>query len=236
MTDAPYRTSQRPAALAELPRRCLSCGDAIVGQYCRRCGTEATPSSAHGDTISAACPRCATVLRPIAFDGGAVLRCPECAGALVTPSDWGALLEDGGARAKVLSEMVPPLPGHARTEESNRPFVRCPLCRHEMDRFRFAALTAITVDACQEHGLWFDARELAEAVRRVVARDEAEAKGIRTAEDEAAEKEWTASLRSIEHTVAMHAHEEADRSRGTLPRESDLGFVLGTLIGTLTRR
>jgi Zn-finger nucleic acid-binding protein len=237
MSDSPYRSSQRPEAAPALPRRCLGCGDAVVGQYCRRCGTEATPSSVHGDSLVAACPRCATLLRPIGFEGGAVLRCPECAGALVTPADWSALIEDEPARTKVLAEMVPPLPGHALPEESLRAFVRCPLCRRQMDRYRFAALTDITVDACGEHGIWFDARELLAALRRVRAREEASATGKRLAEDEEAEREWAAHLSSIEHTVAMHAHEEEARARGALlPRDADLGFVLGTMLASLIRR
>lgn len=231
MSDAksPYRVSQRPAAA--VPRRCLSCGDAVnsVG-YCGRCGTEASPSSLHGTEISPTCPRCSEALVAIAFGSGAVLRCPGCAGALVTPADWSELLEDREAERLVLAQMVPPVPGRAIPEAELAAFIRCPVCRHEMDRYRFAALTAIAVDACGEHGIWFDAKELAAVLQRIHAREEAARLGMVSPDDAAAEAEWAAHVRNVQRLMADKALEN------TVYRTPGLDDTFAFLVDSLTRR
>lgn len=194
-----------------MPRRCLSCGDRInaVG-YCVRCGSEATASDVHGTELAPSCPRCGVALAPIPFGAGAVLRCPGCAGSLVTPADWGELLEDQDAEREVVARMVPPPPGNVLRDGALAMLVRCPVCRREMDRFRFAALSDIAVDACAEHGLWFDAKELVAVLRRVREREEASRLGVRPPEEEAAEREWSEHVRSIQQITLEHALETSE--------------------------
>jgi Zn-finger nucleic acid-binding protein len=146
----------------------------------------------------------------------------------VTPADWGELLEDHAAEQRVLAQMVPPLPGRAIPEASLAQLIRCPVCRHEMDRYRFAALTDITVDACADHGIWFDARELAAVIRRVSAREEATRLGTVTPEDDAAEREWSAHISNVQRSVA-------DKASGTYD-EPQLEGTLAFLALTLVRR
>lgn len=216
-----------------MPRRCLSCGDGINAMgYCVRCGTEASTSDVHGTELSPSCPRCGVALAPIAFGAGAVLRCPGCAGALVTPADWGELLGDHDAERQVVAQMVPPLPGKALPDSALAALVRCPVCRREMDRFRFAALTDVSVDTCADHGLWFDAKELVAVLRRVRAREEAALSGQRAPEDEAAEREWAAHLQSLQRITFDHAMEMgANRSSG-----DDIDLVLPGLSVLFRRR
>ncbi|CAN5324108.1 hypothetical protein BH09MYX1_BH09MYX1_23750 [soil metagenome] len=228
----PYRTSQAPGALGA--RRCLSCGDMIaMTGHCVRCGTEATVSDVRGSDLAAPCPRCNEPLRPITYAGCAVLRCDGCAGVLVTPADWGELLSDPSAERAVLAQMVPPPPGKSLGEGDLRRLIRCPVCRLEMDRYRFASLTDIAVDACNTHGIWFDAKELARVLQRIHARDEAALSGKRAPEDESAEREWEAHLANIERSAI-----EARRARGydPMPREGDLGTVMVVLVNSLIRR
>jgi Zn-finger nucleic acid-binding protein len=37
---------------------------------------------------------------------------------------------------------------------------RCPACRKHMNRSNFGHKSGVVIDACKDHGLWFDAQEL----------------------------------------------------------------------------
>lgn len=202
----------------------------MVGVECRRCHLPAGASNVHGEQLSASCPRCRRSLSPLRFDGGTVLRCDDCAGAFVTPADWSEMLDDEAARAAVLSQMVPPLPGRGYDVPQLAEFVACPVCHKQMDRYAFAALTNIVIDACTPHGIWFDGRELGAVLRRITARERAEARGEVDEADERDERIWNAHIEKAKETIAEKSKPPV------LPDDMRLNTLLSILVSTTLKR
>ena len=89
--------------------------------------------------------------------------CPRCSGLFLTRESFDAVQKDADTRTKVrLAE--PPLerkPGEVLGPVRYR---ACPSCRKLMNRLNFAGGSGIVIDACRDHGFWFDRGELAAIV------------------------------------------------------------------------
>jgi Zn-finger nucleic acid-binding protein len=96
------------------------------------------------------CPRCGRAFARIGVGTLRFERCPACSGAWVEGSTLAALWQSmGGARLAL------------RPRESDHAPIPCPRCRTPMAA---AALLAVPVDRCAEHGIWFDTEELSTAL------------------------------------------------------------------------
>ena len=94
------------------------------------------------------CPVCDAPLE----EAGSTSRCRLCKGAWVPEDALVAILEQ---RASALVE----LPWRARTGDKPRP---CASCKTEMQT---VDLGKVHLDHCPDHGVWFDADELASLLR-----------------------------------------------------------------------
>jgi Zn-finger nucleic acid-binding protein len=95
------------------------------------------------------CPRCGVALENTAAMGNRFMRCEQCRGAFVDPSTMSRMFNDMGGAAPITypADVV-------RT-------LSCPSCSEPMTRFRISSLDGwVEIDTCQQHGMWFDTREL----------------------------------------------------------------------------
>ena len=95
------------------------------------------------------CPVCKTALAA----AGRTYRCQKCDGAWVAADVVVPMMEQS---ASTLVE----LPWRANTEDHVR---ACPACGKDMET---VALGTVALDRCELHGVWFDARELAEVLHQ----------------------------------------------------------------------
>jgi Zn-finger nucleic acid-binding protein len=125
------------------------------------------------------CPDCRLDLVAHAFGAVGYSECPRCAGLFLRREAFEAVTKDADTRAKVrLAEpaaTAPPdaAPATARGGAPGRgasgtfPAVRyrpCPACAKLMNRSNYGGGSGVVLDACRDHGLWFDKGELAAIV------------------------------------------------------------------------
>ncbi len=159
MTGGPYREAD-PIGV---PLRCLRCGQRIAGETCTRCGAPAPARDAErAAELRVDCPRCGIALEAsrIADWGAGFVYCVGCHGCFVPPRDWELLVDYASPLGRVAGDEL--------TEVERGPNLRsdvpCPVCRATMERVRYAG-EDLSVDVCDLHGIWFDALELAAALR-----------------------------------------------------------------------
>ncbi len=124
------------------------------------------PVSGRGD--APACPRCGEALRRHAVGWGSemdpteqrgvVLGCPACGGVMV---DAATVAHLRTARAPAVEDVAHRLSaaGVPLVPRVREAAIQCPLCAAPLQRESiFGSIWA--VDACAEHGTWFDRREL----------------------------------------------------------------------------
>jgi Zn-finger nucleic acid-binding protein len=120
---------------------------------------------------SGRCPDCRLDLVAHAFGAVGYAECPRCSGLFLKREAFEAVTKDADTRAKVaLAEpaataAAPAAP--AKGASGVLPAVRyrpCPSCAKLMNRSNYGGGSGIVLDACRDHGLWFDRGELAAIV------------------------------------------------------------------------
>ncbi len=173
--SGPYR--EPGVAMRVRATRCLGCGARCSGERCASCGVECPGEAApRASEVRADCPRCFVALELSQFsewDAGFVY-CVGCHGCFVPPIDWAVMLDRVAGFGRVPGDELAPVPA----AEGLRPGaladrVSCPVCRQRMDRVTVAKSDALPIDICIAHGIWFDASELAIALRAVDRGDDA---------------------------------------------------------------
>src|SRR5262249_38156425 len=108
-----------------------------------------------------ACPRCAVPLDERAVGDSSVAECSTCLGVFVRKDVLPRLLDavDLGLEA---ATMFPR--GQLAALHPGPMYIQCPACRALRTRRLFATGAKIIVDACRDHGVWFDAAELRAAI------------------------------------------------------------------------
>ncbi|MBX3230485.1 MAG: zf-TFIIB domain-containing protein [Labilithrix sp.] len=138
-------------------QRCLYCGrEQRPGEECVPCRILVPPAaSAHyRATLCARCGNPNLTRLALGPNDAEVDHCLGCRGAFVSSGAWTALL-DAIAAGEALD-----LARFGERVESPFPLVRCPVCRYEMERARFAGTSAVVIDVCNQHGTWLDRGEL----------------------------------------------------------------------------
>jgi Zn-finger nucleic acid-binding protein len=165
MSGGPYRGEASFTA----PRRCLRCGARTAGDRCVRCGAPAPPEGAlRADALRIDCPRCGIALEPsrLAEWSAGFVYCVGCHGCFVPPADWEILVDRIAPLGAVPGDELAPVEKGPRLDGE----IPCPVCRRTMERVRYDG-GELVVDVCDLHGIWFDAAELAQALRET-ERDE----------------------------------------------------------------
>jgi Zn-finger nucleic acid-binding protein len=145
-----------------------------VGVPFRRRSKSARAAWTNGGTVDLACPRCGgAALRRVALDVATVHveQCARCLGSFVRTHDFSEFLarEEAG-EAVGLRHFVPLAPGRELPRQALLALVRCPHCRKDMERVRFAGRASLLVDVCPAHGMWLDAGEVVSLVTFVKQR------------------------------------------------------------------
>ena len=112
------------------------------------------------------CPRCQAPLDTHEASRLVLHGCPSCGGIWL----------DGAASQRVVESIDPGVIEAADAEshgararaDVERP-AACPICARPLDRMRIEQ-AAVDVDACREHGVWFDRDELQRVIRAVAPR------------------------------------------------------------------
>jgi Zn-finger nucleic acid-binding protein len=193
LDDDPFASSSAPlAAEAEL-LHCAGCGApaAFEARTCRHCRAELAtvrcPSCfALERTGRKHCSHCAALLGLEGFDGPFGAKCPRCVEPDLVAVQVGgqrvgecmhctglfvehAVLElitrrtEEAAGLRLRPRVAPP------TEPEKTAYLACPKCGVHMTRRGFADRAGVIVDYCNEHGVWFDAGELARVLEFVDA-------------------------------------------------------------------
>ncbi len=125
------------------------------------------------------CPRCTVPLLCGDWNGVKVHACEACGGVFLSLEGLPQLKRElVGKRGAALSKLAV---ATATATPSQRQSVACPVCAKWMDRDLNGGES---IDRCEEHGIWFDARELERVVRaqRKVPADETSATAVAVTE------------------------------------------------------
>ena len=189
--EAPtFRCPSCGAPAAKDARACVHCGSLLAtkrcvtcfalspreAERCVKCGA-LLPAPAFVADGSGRCPDCRLDLVAHAFGAVGYSECPRCSGLFLRREAFEAVTKDADTRAKVrLAEpaaATPAATGPAVATPGGKapsgvlPAVRyrpCPSCAKLMNRSNYGGGSGIVLDACRDHGLWFDKGELAAIV------------------------------------------------------------------------
>ena len=105
-----------------------------------------------------ACPRCTANLGGEELAGVKLDRCIRCEGVFMTLDRMTDLIE----RRELLDELRALLPREPRRMAAapSPMYVKCPVCATLMNRKQYATGAKVVIDACRQHGVWFDGGEL----------------------------------------------------------------------------
>jgi Zn-finger nucleic acid-binding protein len=142
---------------------CPSCyGLVFVGsKHCAHCGAAIAAVDERAGTRN--CPRGCGTLRRLSLGGVELEDCGTCSGVWLTPDIFRKLCAEEERRSVFLGAELQARRTPAASVATVR-YVPCPDCGKLMNRVNFGKRSGVVVDACAQHGTWFDADEL----RRVV--------------------------------------------------------------------
>ena len=182
--EAPtFRCPSCGGPAAKDARACVHCGSLLAtkrcvacfalspreAERCVRCGA-LLPAPAFVAEGSGTCPDCRLELVAHAFGAVGYAECPRCSGLFLKREAFEAVTKDADTRAKVRlaeppTDVAAAPPGKAGSGVF--PAVRyrpCPACAKLMNRTNYGGGSGVVLDACRDHGLWFDRGELAAIV------------------------------------------------------------------------
>ena len=180
-----------PECLSRISRR---------AKFCHHCGTALVPEELAGDETGLTCPACSGERRLTNRQIGdvAVLECGQCAGLWLGTEPFKRLTQRAAKEAIDFQHfLAADRPRPAESEQSEPQagggwrYRKCPLCEKMMHRRNYGHHSGVIIDACKDHGIWFDADELPRILAWIRSGREAEAKKRRadkTARDERIER------------------------------------------------
>ncbi len=143
---------------------CPSClGLMFLGsKFCGHCGERASGVGVIADDNPGDCPRCKQKLELLRIGSTPVRECTKCSGFWSGIETFESLCADKEQQSAVLSFIAAkPIDQHDQPQIS---YVPCPDCKQLMNRSNFARSSGVIVDLCKQHGVWFDADELAKII------------------------------------------------------------------------
>lgn len=147
------------------------------GRYCHQCGTGLTPESEAGTDTKHDCPACGAGhhlhSRHLAKENVAVLECGRCAGFWLGQEAFRQLIERTQQHVLPAATLLEQprttaakvgLPVESVTQESHERgwnYRPCAICGELMVRRNYGGDSGVIIHTCREHGIWYDADELA---------------------------------------------------------------------------
>jgi Zn-finger nucleic acid-binding protein len=153
---------------------CLGCGrvvDPIAAGGCRCPPPTVTPqaqdrgpSSYRGFERYGPCPRCSGALVLGRHHDVDLVECRHCQGLYLSKELVQRLDGPLGSSLRLAfpKRMAPPLSSPVR-------YIPCVSCGQLMNRQVFARISGVVVDVCKDHGVWFDAGEIAAVIAFIEA-------------------------------------------------------------------
>ena len=129
----------------------------IAASYCPRCGA-AVEVQDHGPS-GMMCPECQEPMAKASVGKVDLNQCRRCGGVWLDRDLFERVAADREERGTVLGA----LPGEQAKGTVAPAAVRyrpCPVCGKLMNRTNYGRISGVVLDACKEHGLWFDKDEL----------------------------------------------------------------------------
>jgi Zn-finger nucleic acid-binding protein len=165
-------------------------------KFCHHCATALVPEQLAGDETGLSCPACGAGrhLRNRQIGDVAVLECDRCAGLWLGSEPFKRLAQRASSDTLDIDRFV--ASDRAAASESAPPggrvgegwrYRKCPLCGKMMHRRNYGHSSGVIIDACKDHGIWFDADELPRLLAWIRSGKEAETEK-RRAEQAAREK------------------------------------------------
>ena len=162
---------------------CPSCLTRISdrAKFCHSCGDELSVEMAVGEITEMQCPSCEgdhrLTSRKLGSELVAVMECQTCAGLWLARDALSRLAKDvqerTAAAPKPLTKSLagPLIRQEAADRNRNRWSYRpCIVCEKLMHRTQYDRGSGVIIDVCKDHGVWFDAHELAEILAWIRAR------------------------------------------------------------------
>jgi Zn-finger nucleic acid-binding protein len=140
-------------------------------RFSHHCGTGLVPELECGAETSFACPACQgderLTSRRLGAEQVTVLECGRCGGLWLGPEAFRQLAERAKHEALPTRGPVGPMRAVAGAEAApeerqHGSFYRpCIVCGQLMNRVNYGHTSGVILDICKDHGIWFDADELA---------------------------------------------------------------------------
>lgn len=157
---------------------CPSCMARISdkARFCHSCGSGITPEHSQGALTVRPCPVCGDEARlshrALGEQAIPLLECTRCAGMWMGRSAFRALEQEAASEGRTFG--APPRAGaaegnHSPLRQPGPMYRKCPECGGVMNRQNYGRISGVIIDACKDHGVWFDAHELDAILRWVKA-------------------------------------------------------------------
>lgn len=130
-------------------------------KYCPYCGEQAAQES---DLTDLTCPHCNVIMDKVMEIESIIDYCPECGGVWCENNELEEITRE---RDVFLRDDIPRKFVKKRPEEIVQ-YIKCPVCKEQMNRMNFGKISGIIVDICSNHGIWLDSGEL-EEIRAFIA-------------------------------------------------------------------
>jgi Zn-finger nucleic acid-binding protein len=137
-------------------------------RFCHHCGTGLVPeleAAEHTDLVCPACPgKHRLVSRRLGRQQVTVLECGRCGGFWLGHEAFRQLVERALHEALPFGTVALPQAGSAgrglQQRRRGRFYRPCVVCGELMNRFNYGRVSGVIIDACREHGIWFDPKAL----------------------------------------------------------------------------
>ena len=135
-------------------------------KFCHHCGLALIPEPLALKKTSLICPTCGKMSRLNDRKVGdtSLLECGRCAGFWVATDVFDHLIKKASQDGLGFHWTQQAGPRRDRNadpfEQPGRLYRQCPFCGKLMYRRNYARRSGVIIDACREHGFWFDADEL----------------------------------------------------------------------------
>jgi Zn-finger nucleic acid-binding protein len=133
----------------------------VGSRHCAHCGAKLGAVDARAGKRP--CPRGCGTLRQLSLGGVELEECERCSGVWLATEVFQKLCAEEERRSLFLGAELQARHTPASPVQTVR-YVPCPDCGKLMNRVNFGKRSGVVLDACAQHGTWFDADEL----RRVV--------------------------------------------------------------------